>query len=505
MAGDDDDIRLPLVLGPVSNGEFLPLAATPADVRLARAVLDRAGTAAKALAMDRRLFLQTAGGMAALLTTINLAACTSQAHTSARSSARTGGSYRTPPPEQLPECQVALGSRGEFIVDVHTHHVMPSLPWRTTAPDTLRLVLDMVPPDCTAANPLTCVDRAAYLHDMFLASDTTVALLSDLPSTGESNDPLPFNAADDTWQLAHSLTEGGQSRLLLQNVVAPNFGSLAERLDGMTATAETRLVSAFKVYTAWGPGGHGFDLDDPAVGLPVIQHAHDLGVNVICAHKGLPLLNFESTWNQPRDMVAVSRQFSDMQFVVYHAGWTPSHVEGPYNPADPVGVDSLLWALDRYKVPPNSNVWADVATVWRSLLADPVQAAHVLGKLLSRLGEDRVLWGTDSVWYGPPQTQIMAFRAFEISGEFQRQYGYPALTDTVKAKVLGLNAARLWGLDPYATRCALAADTLSRNRPLSRALADAGELPAPWVARGPVTRGQILHWLAHEPGPWIPT
>lgn len=493
-----------MVLGPVSNGEFLPLAAAPGDVRLARAVLDRAAAAAEALAMDRRLFLQTAGGMAALLTTINLAACSSQARTSARP-APPGGSYRTPPPEQLPECRAALGSRGEFILDVHTHHVMPSLPWRTTAPDTLRLVLDMVPPDCTAANPLTCVDRAAYLHDMFLASDTTVALLSDLPSTGESSDPLPFSSADDTWQLASSLTSGGQSRLLLQNVVAPNFGSLAERLDGMTATAETRRVSAFKVYTAWGPAGHGFDLDDPAVGLPVVQHAHDLGVNVLCAHKGLPLLNFESTWNQPRDMVAVSRQFSGMQFVVYHAGWTPQHAEGPYNPADPVGIDSLLWALDRYKVPPNSNVWADLATVWRSLLADPVQVAHVLGKLLRRLGEDRVLWGTDSVWYGPPQTQIMAFRAFEISADFQRRYGYPPLTDQVKAKILGLNAARLWGLDPHATRCALAADTLERNRSLSRALADAGELPAPWVPRGPVTRGQILHWLARESGPWIPT
>jgi hypothetical protein len=209
MAVDDDDIRLPLVLGPASNGEFLPLAAAPGDVRLARAVLDRAAAAADALAMDRRLFLQTAGGMAALLTTINLAACTSQAHTAARP-ATPGGSYRTPAPEQLPECRAALGSRGEFIVDVHTHHVMPSLPWRTTAPGTLRLVLDMVPPDCTAANPLTCVDRAAYLHDMFLASDTTVALLSDLPSTGESNDPLPFSAADDTWQLASSLTRGGQ-------------------------------------------------------------------------------------------------------------------------------------------------------------------------------------------------------------------------------------------------------------------------------------------------------
>src|ERR1700674_3395847 len=122
-----------------SNGEFLPLAAAPADVRLARAVLDRAAAAADALAMDRRLFLQTAGGMAALLTTINLAACTSQAHTAARPTTP-GGSYRTPSPEQLPECRAALGSRGEFIVDVHTHHVMPSLPWRTTAPDTLRLV-----------------------------------------------------------------------------------------------------------------------------------------------------------------------------------------------------------------------------------------------------------------------------------------------------------------------------------------------------------------------------
>jgi hypothetical protein len=53
-------------------------------------------------------------------------------------------------------------------------------------------------------------------------------------------------------------------------------------------------------------------------------------------------------------MVATSRQFSDMQFVVYHAGWTPQHI------------------------------------------------------------------------------------------------GHPALTDAIKAKVLGLNAARLRGLDPQA-------------------------------------------------------
>ena len=124
----DSDPILPLVLGPVSNGEFLPAAAGAADIRLARAVLERAARAADALAMDRRLFLQTAGGMAALLTTINLAACTSQSRPSASPGRKPGGSYAVPPPEQLPECKAALSSRGEFIVDVHTHHVMPICP-----------------------------------------------------------------------------------------------------------------------------------------------------------------------------------------------------------------------------------------------------------------------------------------------------------------------------------------------------------------------------------------
>jgi hypothetical protein len=98
----------------------------------------------------------------------------------------------------------------------------------------------------------------------------------------------------------------------------------------------------------------------------------------------------------------------------------------------------------------------------------------------------------------------MAFRAFQISAEFQERYGYPALTDALKAKVLGLNAARLWGVDPDATRCELTADMLERSRPVARVLAAEGELPAPWVPRGAVTRSQVLHWLAHQRGPWLP-
>ena len=56
---------------------------------------------------------------------------------------------------------------------------------------------------------------------------------------------------------------------------------------------------------------------------------------------------------------------------------------------------------------------------------DPDQAAHALGKLLRYVGEDNVLWGTDAIWYGSPQPQIMAFRAFQITEDLQAALRLP--------------------------------------------------------------------------------
>ncbi len=263
------------------------------------------------------------------------------------------------------------------------------------------------------------MNRAAYVHDMFMASDTTVALLTDVPNSGASTAPIPFADAVGTQEMVAQLSHGGASRVVLHDVIAPNFGRLPAQLDDMSAKVATGHIAAFKVYTAWGPNGQGFDLDDPRLGLPVLQRAHDLGVRVFCGHKGLPLMRFDAAHNGPRDMVAAAKIFPDMQFVIFHAAWDPNHREGPYDPADSaIGINSLLKALDDQGIAPNSNVWVDLGTTWRTVLTDPDQAAHVLGKLLHRVGEDRVLWGTDAIWYGSPQPQIMAFRAFQITAEY---------------------------------------------------------------------------------------
>jgi uncharacterized protein len=293
--------------------------------------------------------------------------------------------------------------------------------------------------------------------------------------------------------------------VLLHDVVAPNFGDLSSRLDAMEAAAATGAVSAFKVYTAWGPGGRGFALDDPAIGVPFVEKARDLGVRVICAHKGLPLLEFDAANNGPRDVVAMAARYPDLQFVVYHGAYELQTREGPYD-ASPGrrGIDSLVRALDEHGLGPNGNVWADLGTTWRELLDSPDQAAHALGKLLKHVGTDRVLWGTDAIWYGSPQPQLMAFRAFQISEELQARFGYPSLTGDVKRKVLGLNAASLFGVDAAADRCAIDGMDLGEAKAEHRRLVVEGALPAPWTPRGPVTRREALQWLGSLRAPWAP-
>ncbi len=104
-----------------------------------------------------------------------------------------------------------------------------------------------------------------------------------------------------------------------------------------------------------------------------------------------------------------------------------------------------------------------------------------------------MLWGTDSIWYGSPQDQIQAFRAFEIAPQFQERFGYPALTPEIKAKILGGNAARLYGVDPLTVPCRFEPaelDSLRRESALDNR------------AYGPTTPAEIFRTFVHD-HPWM--
>jgi uncharacterized protein len=97
-------------------------------------------------------------------------------------------------------------------------------------------------------------------------------------------------------------------------------------------------------------------------------------------------------------------------------------------------------------------------------MGNPDEAAHVVGKLLAEFGPNRIVWGTDSIWYGSPQDQIQAFRAFEISEEFQERFGYPALTPKAKEKILGLNSAKIYKVKPTREECEFTREELEEVR-----------------------------------------
>src|SRR5918995_3967139 len=140
---------------------------------------------------------------------------------------------------------------------------------------------------------------------------------------------------------------------------------------------------------------------------------------------------------------------------------------------------------------PNSNVYAELGGTWWFVMRDPTVAAHTLGKLLTYVGEDRVVWGTDSIWFGTPQDQIQALRTFQISEELQERHGYPALTDELKAKIFGLSSAALYGIEPITGRCGLSPEDVEAIR--------ANLPPAPTY--GPTTDAESAAMIAaHQAG-----
>jgi predicted TIM-barrel fold metal-dependent hydrolase len=244
----------------------------------------------------------------------------------------------------------------------------------------------------------------------------------------------------------------------------PNVEDKKRELARMAEVHKQYNIAAWKVYPQWGPKGVGWWLDDPEVGIPFIEEAKKIGIKNICMHKGFAFPGNEPKYSSAIDVGRVAKKYPDMNFIVYHSGIEADRAEGAYDAKAERGVDTLIRSLQENGIAPNSNVYAEIGSTWRLVMAKPDQAAHTLGKLIKHVGAKRVLWGSDSIWYGSPQDQIQAFRAFQISKEFQDKFGYAALTPEIKADIFGLNAAPLYGVDLATVRKRTSLDPLGRMK-----------------------------------------
>ncbi len=444
MTRTADDTRLPIKLDSTSNGEFVPIPLKPAEHKANHLALQQADQAARRTGRKRREFLASSCGAAATLLAFN------QAHAFSGAPAV----FDLPASAAFdPEVAASKLEGKEFIFDVQGHYLPPNLA-RTLKPQC------QDDHDLLGRDYMSCLGADNFIKDVFLDSDTDLMALSFIPST-HANEPLSIEEAARTREMVDRL-EGSQ-RLLLHGRCNPNQPG---DLDLMDELAEKWKVAAWKCYTQYGPDGKGFFLSDEDSGVPYIEKARQLGVRNICVHKGIPFGKQSYEHSLCDDIGVVARRYPDVNFLIYHSGYVPGQAEGPYNPDRNEGVDSLVRTLLHNDIPPNSNVYAELGSTWRFLsMRDPQSAAHTLGKLIHYVGANNVLWGTDSVWYGSPQDQIQAFRAFQIPTELREQYGYAEITPMLRARIFGLNATVPYGISVEEVLNSAASDDIARQKP----------------------------------------
>jgi uncharacterized protein len=464
---DQDGERLPIKLDGTSNGEFLPFQLSNAATLANQTAHDWVDRLSVRRGVNRRSFLTSASGVAATLLAFNAAFA---------ATGKKGGAFVVAPEAAEDEALAQkLMQADDFIIDVQNHHVSLDGDWRQRKNPAWEVALLglSVMQKLSDQPSLTPFGAEQYIREVFVDSDTDIAVLSAVPADPQEN-PLTTAEAARTREMIERL--GGNKRLLIHGGVQPQVPGA---LEYMQAQAEELKINAWKAYTQWGPTGTGYWLHDKKYGIPMLEMARKLGVKTFAVHKGVPLPGVMEGQNSekyadPRDMGRVATMFPDINFLVYHSAFIPGVPEGPYDPKEknPRGVNALIRTFEKYKLGRTGNLYAELGATWRILMQDPNQAAHVVGKLLKYVGEDRILWGTDCVWFGSPQDQIQAFRTFQISEEFQEKYGYPQLTAQARAKIFGLNAARVYGITPQRTASKILDDGIAAMRAEARGLPD---------------------------------
>jgi predicted TIM-barrel fold metal-dependent hydrolase len=448
--------RLPIPAQVISNEEFVPPPQSPQQREYEARVLAIGERAARRHGLSRRDFLRTGGGMAASLLALN------QVY---------GPCYAVEEAEaDDPKAFEEKWPKDQFVFDIQTHHVDVSRKWYDDTRDGRAIqgfFRSLRPSLKGIEDTLDALNRAHYVKEVFGDSDTVMAVISGVPSRDWDKNPLPPDQMVATRKYVNDLA--GSQRVLSHGLLRPNMGP--KELDEMERQVKELKIDAWKCYTGAELGEKAWFLDDEKVTYPFWERTQKLGVKTVCVHKGLPLGFFHEKACKPLDLEKAALDWPGLNFVVYHSGFRGMGAIGQgtgEKVVDPKTDDPQVipWISDIIRIlkknPKIKNVYFELGSTFNMLSSfAPKACLHMLGQMIQAAGADHVLWGTDSIWNGSPQGQIVRLRRLKMDDALREKHGYPELTDAVKDQILGLNAAKLFGIDVKARRQAIKADKLS--------------------------------------------
>ncbi len=435
----------------VSNEEFFPLPQTPDQKKVEARVKQLSEQFGKVLGLNRRRFLATAGGMAAAFLALNDVF---------------GPYFNVDAAECLdPAMRDEKWPKDQFIFDIQTHHVdVPRGKGKGVL--VFRQQAERFNPDLKGRkHQHEDLALENYIKEIFFDSDTVMGVISGIPQRPNDN-ILPVERMVETKKKVNDLA--GSQRVVSHGLVAPNLKEY--NIDDMQRQAEDLKIDAWKMYTGlyFGKDQAGpWWMDDEKIAYPMFEKTKKLKVKNVCVHKGLPLFGFNEEHCNPKDIKKAATDFPDLNFIIYHSGFRSLRAGAEIKREKLLEDKQVDWVTDlcevRKKNPKLTNIYMELgSTFGHTVIVQPLLCGHILGQILDAFGEDHIVWGTDSIWWGSPQWQIEALRRFEMPKELMDKFGYKPLTKEIKNKIFGLNAAKVYGIDVEAKRKAIPGDYLTK-------------------------------------------
>ncbi len=430
----------------ISNGEFEPPPQSARQKQVEERIKELADLHGAKQGLDRRQFLRTSCGMAAAFVAMNEVY---------------GNVFDVSQAEAADAGMAAervAATQNQFIMDVQTHFVRDDftqegmLGFLKAGAEIWQNGLD---PETLA---LYHIKFENYVRQIYLNSDTSVAILSGAPFDDPTWEFLSNDAIAEAVEMINRTA--GSTRMLGHAVVRPGQPGWMDEVD--YALAE-RPPASWKLYTIGDPLSAAtkfpFWLDDEKLMYPFYEKIDKAGIRNLCIHKGLMPPDYEESWpdvwkyQTPRDLHKAAKDWPQLNFIIYHGCLRPM-MDIPGEPMKAFEASGRIeWASDLAEVPAitgTNNVYAEMGTSFAaSAVADPRFAAALLGVWIKGLGHNNVVWGTDSVFHGTPQWQIQALRRLEIPDDLQDKNRFAPLgpaNGVVKNQILGLNSARLYNI-----------------------------------------------------------
>jgi predicted TIM-barrel fold metal-dependent hydrolase len=196
-------------------------------------------------------------------------------------------------------------------------------------------------------------------------------------------------------------------------------------LEAFEELVEKYDLKGVKLYTAeWSGQSKGWSLKDPWA-KRYLEKCQELNVKNIHVHKGPTITPLNRDAFDVQDIDEAASLFPNLNFIVEHVGLPR--------------LEDFCWIAVQ-----EPNVYAGMAVAMPFIHTRPRYFAQILGELLYWLDEDRILFASDyAIWQ--PKWLVEKFVDFQIPEEMGWAE-YEQLTPDIKRKILGLNAAHLYGI-----------------------------------------------------------